>query len=410
MTNYFPQQKPHLKLAAVGAAALLSLAACGGGGDSVSLTPPLAFKTLANVQPLVIAHRGASGALPEETLEAYARAIDFGADVVEPDLISTKDGILIARHDPNLSISTDVAAHPEFASRRKTTTVDGETQTGWFASDFTLAEIKTLGGIITDAERDQSNNGKFKVITFQELIDLVKTRSAQLGRTIAVYPETKNPSYHRALGLPLEDKLIAAISAAGWNNKASPVYVQSFEPSSLKEMKAKGLQAKTIQLIDADDYDLKTGKLTYAPPYDRPYDWTLSGDMRLFGAMVTTAGLAEIKTYADGIGPWKPYIVPVKGTLDAAGNLRDLNGDGKVDLRDATTQIPTTLIDDAHKAGLFVHGYTFRSEARRLAMDYQGNPQAEYLQFYRLGLDGLFSDFGDTALAARSVYLKELNR
>lgn len=410
MTNYFPQQKPHLKLAAVGAAALLSLAACGGGGDSVSSSPPLAFKTLANVQPLVIAHRGASGALPEETLEAYARAIDFGADVVEPDLISTKDGILIARHDPNLSISTDVAAHPEFASRRKTTTVDGETQTGWFASDFTLAEIKTLGGIITDAERDQSNNGKFKVITFQELIDLVKTRSAQLGRTIAVYPETKNPSYHRALGLPLEDKLIAAISAAGWNNKASPVYVQSFEPSSLKEMKAKGLQAKTIQLIDADDYDLKTGKLTYAPPYDRPYDWTLSGDMRLFGAMVTTAGLAEIKTYADGIGPWKPYIVPVKGTLDAAGNLRDLNGDGKVDLRDATTQIPTTLIDDAHKAGLFVHGYTFRSEARRLAMDYQGNPQAEYLQFYRLGLDGLFSDFGDTALAARSVYLKELNR
>lgn len=410
MTNDFAQQQPHLKLAAVGAAALLSLAACGGGGDSVSSSPPLAFKTLANVQPLVIAHRGASGALPEETLEAYARAIDFGADVVEPDLISTKDGILIARHDPNLSISTDVAAHPEFASRKKTTTVDGETQTGWFASDFTLAEIKTLGGIITDAERDQSNNGKFKVITFQELIDLVKTRSAQLGRTIAVYPETKNPSYHRALGLPLEDKLIAAISAAGWNNKASPVYVQSFEPSSLKEMKAKGLQAKTIQLIDADDYDLKTGKLTYAPPYDRPYDWTLSGDMRLFGAMVTTAGLAEIKTYADGIGPWKPYIVPVKGTLDAAGNLRDLNGDGKVDLRDATTQTPTTLIDDAHKAGLFVHGYTFRSEARRLAMDYQGNPQAEYLQFYRLGLDGLFSDFGDTALAARSVYLKELNR
>ena len=400
--------KNPLKLTAIVGAALMALTACGGG--DVSSPEPLPFKTLANVQPLVIAHRGASGALPEETLEAYARAIDFGADVVEPDLVSTKDGILIARHDPNLDYSTDVAKRPEFANRKKTTTVDGETQTGWFASDFTLAEIKTLGGTITDAARDQSNNGKFKVITFQELIDLVKTRSAQLGRTIAVYPETKNPSYHRALGLPLEDKLIALITAAGWNNKTSPVFVQSFEPGSLKEMKSKGLQTKIIQLIDADDYDLKTGKLTYASPYDRPYDWTLSGDPRLFSAMVTPAGLAEIKTYADGIGPWKPYIVPVKGTLDAAGNLRDLNGDGKIDLRDATTQPPTTLIDDAHKAGLFVHAYTFRNEARRLASDYNGDPQAEYLQFYRLGLDGLFSDFGDTALAARATYLKELGR
>ena len=194
------------------------------------------------------------------------------------------------------------------------------------------------------------------------------------------------------------------------NSKTSPVYVQSFEPSSLKQMKAKGLQAKLIQLIDADDYDLKTGKLTFAAPYDRPYDWFLTGDTRLFSAMVTPAGLAEIKQYADGIGPWKPYIVPIKGTLDAAGNLRDMNGDGKVDYADASTQAPTTLIDDAHKAGLFVHAYTFRNEARRLALDYKGDPVAEYLQFYRLGLDGLFSDFGDTALAARAIYLKELGR
>ena len=400
-------RKP-LRLFALLATATLALVACGGGDSYTSSARP--FETLDRLQPLVIAHRGASGALPEETLEAYARAIDFGADVVEPDLVSTKDGILIARHDPNLDFSTDVSKRPEFASRKKTTMVDGESQTGWFANDFTLAEIKTLGCIVTDAERDQSNNGKFKVITFQELIDLVKTRSAQLGRTIAVYPETKNPSYHRALGLPLEDKLIAAITAAGWNNKTSPVYVQSFEPGGLKEMKTKGLQAKIIQLIDADDYDFKTGKLTYAIPYDRPYDWTLSGDKRLFSAMVTPAGLAEIKTYADGIGPWKPYIVPVKGTLDAAGNLRDMNGDGKVDLRDMNTQPPTTLIDDAHKVGLFVHAYTFRNEARRLALDYKGDPKAEYLQFFRLGLDGLFSDFPDTAIAARSTYLKEMGR
>ena len=406
MTFFAPTTS--FKLSLTASAMVLALSACGGGDDPVPAAQP--FKTLTHVQPLVIAHRGASGTLPEETLEAYARAMDLGADVVEPDLISTKDGVLIARHDPNLDFSTDVAKHPEFASRKKTTTVDGETQTGWFASDFTLAEIKTLGALITDSERDQSNNGKFKVITFQELIDLVKTRSAQLGRTIAVYPETKNPSYHRALGLPLEDKLIAAITAAGWNNKTSPVYVQSFEPGSLKEMKSKGLQAKLIQLIDADGYDLKTGKLTYAAPYDRPYDWTLSGDARLFSAMVTPAGLAEIKTYADGIGPWKPYIVPVKGALDAAGNLRDVNGDGKVNYNDASSQPPTTLIDDAHKAGLFVHAYTFRNEQRRLAFDYNKDPKAEYLQFYRLGLDGVFSDFPDTALEARSAYLRELGR
>jgi len=400
-----------LVLSALTSAALLTLSACGGGDDAVSPASNVkAFKTLNNEQPLVVAHRGASGYLPEETLEAYARAIDLGADAVEPDLVSTKDGVLIARHDPNLDFSTDVAKRPEFASRKKTVQVDGETQTGWFASDFTLAEVKTLGGLITDAERPQQFNGLYKVVTFQEIIDLVKLRSTQLGRTIAVYPETKNPTYHRNLGLPLEDKLIALIKAAGWNSKASPVFVQSFEPGSLKEMRAKGLNTRMVQLIDADDYDLKTGKLTYAPPYDRPYDWAQAGDTRLFSAMVTPAGLAEIKTYADGIGPWKPYIVPVKGTLDAAGNVRDMNGDGKVNYADASTQAPTTLIDDAHKAGLFVHAYTFRNEQRRLAFDYNKDPKAEYLQFYRLGLDGVFSDFTDTALEARKTYLQELGR
>jgi len=337
-------------------------------------------------------------------------AIDLGADAVEPDLVSTKDGVLIARHDPNLDYSTDVARRPEFASRKKTIQVDGETQTGWFASDFTLAEVKTLGGISTDAERPQQFNGLYKVVTFQEIIDLVKLRSAQLGRTIAVYPETKNPSYHRSLGLPLEDKLISLIKAAGWNSKTAPIFVQSFEPGSLKEMRNKGLNTRMVQLIDADDYDLKTGKLTYAAPYDRPYDWTLAGDTRLFSAMVTPAGLAQIKTYADGIGPWKPYIVPVKGTLDSMGNLRDMNGDGKVNYADASTQPATTLIDDAHAAGLFVHAYTFRNEQRRLAFDYNKDPKAEYLQFYRLGLDGVFSDFTDTALEARKIYLQELGR
>lgn len=392
-----------LSLSILAGAVALLLSACGGAD-----TAPL--PTLDGAKPLVVGHRGASGYLPEETLEAYALAIEQGADVVEPDLVSTQDGVLIARHDPNLVYSTDVASHPEFASRKKTTQVDGETQTGWFASDFTLAEIKTLGALITDAERPQGNNGKFKVIAFQELIDLVKAKSAEKGRSIAVYPETKNPTYHRELGLPLEDKLIAMLTAAGWNSKTAPVFVQSFEPGSLKYMRSKGLATRMVQLIDADDVDLKTGQLTFAAPYDRPYDWFKSGDMRLFSAMVTPAGLAEIKTYADGIGPWKPYIVPVKGVLNADGSLKDQNADGKINWADANTQAPTSLIADAHKAGLFVHAYTFRNEKRRLAFDYGGDPAKEYLQFYRLGIDGLFSDFPDTALAARVSYLKEMGQ
>jgi glycerophosphoryl diester phosphodiesterase len=385
--------------------ASLVLAACSDGEDA------LAFQTLNGEQPLVVAHRGASGYLPEHTLEAYQKAIELGADAIEPDLISTKDGILISRHDPNLAFSTDVASHPEFASRKRVDfSVDGEKQTGWFAHDFTLAEIKTLGAISTDSERPQEFNGKLKVVTFQEIIDLVKAQSAKTGRNIAVYPETKNPTFHRDLGLPLEDKLIAMLEAAGWNNRVAPVFVQSFEPGSLKLMKSKGLLTPMVQLIDADDYDLKAGTLTYAAPYDRPYDWFKAGDKRLFSAMVTPAGLAEIKTYADGIGPWKPYIIPVKGQLDASGNLKDVNGDGKANLNDASSQAPTTLIADAHRAGLFVHAYTFRNEKRRLTADAKGDPLAEYLQYYRLGLDGLFSDFADTAIAARSAYLKEMGR
>ena len=385
--------------------ATLALAACGSGDKQ-----PDPFRTLDKNAPLVVGHRGASGYLPEHTLEAYALAIDMGADAIEPDLISTKDGVLISRHDPNLAFSTDVATRPEFANRKKTTVVDSESQTGWFAEDFTLAEIKTLGATITDAERPQGNNGKFKIATFQEIIDLAKTRSPLVGRTIAVYPETKNPSYHKVKALPLEDKLVAAIIAAGWNSKTAPIFVQSFEPGSLKSMRSKGLAVRMVQLIDADDYDLKTGKLTYAAPYDKPYDWFLSGDPRLFSAMVTPAGLAEIKTYADGIGPWKPYIIPVKGSLDAAGSLREINGDGKINLNDATSQTPTSLIDDAHKAGLFVHAYTFRNEQRRLTADANKDPQNEYLLYFRLGLDGLFSDFPDTAVAARKAYVKELQR
>lgn len=392
---------PRLALLAV---ATLVLAAC--------TTPraPTALPTLDGKPPLVVAHRGASGQLPEETLEAYARAIELGADVIEMDLLSTKDGVLVTRHDPNLMISTDVAKHPEFASRKKTMQVDGETQTGWFVQDFTLAELRTLGAISTDAERPQQFNGRFKVPTFQEVVDLAKAKSRETGRTIAIYPETKNPTWFRDLGLPLEDKLIAILEAAGWNSKAAPVYVQSFEPGSLKYMKAKGLKTKLIQLIDGDGIDMRTGAMTYAVPVDRPYEWTKAGDRRNFDVMVTPAGLAEIATYADGIGPWKRYIVSIKGTIGPDGKPVDVNADGKINDADATSTVPTTLVADAHRAGLFVHPFTFRNESRRLARDYQGDPKNEYTAFYRLGVDGVFTDFTDTAQAARAAWLKETGR
>jgi glycerophosphoryl diester phosphodiesterase len=388
-----------MKKTVSGVVAAAALAACGGSGQ----TP---LPTLDGKPAMVVAHRGASGYIPEQTVEAYARAIEQGADAIEPDVVSTKDGVLIARHDPNLAFSTDVAQHPEFAARKRKLSVDGDVQEGWFASDFTLAEIKTLGGIATDAERPQQFNGKYKIATVQEIVDMIK----KSGRSITIYPETKNPTFHRQQGVPLEDKLLALLSAAGWNDASAPVFIQSFEPGSLKYMRSKGSKLRMVQLIDADDVDLKTGALTYAAPYDRPYDWAQAGDKRMFSDMVTPAGLAEIKTYADGIGPWKRYIVSVKGTLDASGKVVDVNGDGKVNETDTTTMAPTTLVADAHKAGLFVHPYTFRNEKRRLAGNYKGDPVQEYKQFFAIGVDGLFSDFADTALAARAEYLKEAGR
>ena len=203
--------------------------------------------------------------------------------------------------------------------------------------------------------------------------------------------------------------MLAILTEYGYTKKDSPVIIQSFEVSNLQYLRPK-TQVRLVQLVDGDDYDFKTGKVTFAAPFDRPYDWTKAGKTALFDSMLTPAGLAEIKKYADGVGPWKPYIVPVKGSFDAAGKMLDVNGDGAVNYMDTTSQAATTLIDDAHKLGLMVHTWTFRNEPKRLAFDYKGDPKMEYLQFYRLGIDGLFSDFTDTAVAARAMYLKEVGR
>ncbi len=371
------------------------LAACGSDKNDSR------FPTLDGKAPLVIGHRGASGYLPEHTLESYKRAIEFGADFIEPDLVATSDGELIARHEPNITNTTDVADRPEFASRKTTKVVDGVSETGWFASDFTLAEIKTIRARQAFAERDQSFNGKYQIPTLREVLDLAKTEGARVNRTIGVYPETKHPTYHNGLNLGLDDRLLAILSSYGYTQKSSPIIIQSFEVANLKYIRTK-TQVRIVQLIDANDVDVN-GKISLAAPYDKPYDFAVAKDPRTFVDMVTPAGLADIKQYADGIGPWKPYLIPSKGTdANGDGKADDVSGDGAVDERDRTLLPATSVVKDAHAAGLFVHAYTFRNEARRLASDYTGDPKAEYKRFYELGVDGLFSDFPDTALAARN--------
>ena len=369
------------------------LAACGGSNDSP-------YPTLNGDKPLVIGHRGASGYLPEHTLESYRRAVELGADFIEPDLVATKDGVLIARHEPNITGTTDVSTRAEFASRKTKKMVDGVEEEGWFASDFTLAEIKTLRAIQPMAERDQSHNGKYQIPTLQEVLDLAKSEGAKAGRTVGVYPETKHPTYHVNLGLKLEDRLLDVLAQYGYTSKTSPVIVQSFEVSNLKYLRTK-TQIRLVQLVDADDVN-PDGTMSLVAPYDKPYDFAVAGDKRTFASLLTPAGLKEVKTYADGIGPWKPYLIPSK-QVDANkdGKPDDLNGDGKIDDRDRVMMPPTDVVKNAHAEGLMVHPYTFRSEARRLASDFKGDPKAEYKLFYNLGVDGVFSDFPDTAKAAR---------
>ena len=357
-------------------------------------------KTLTGAPPLVIGHRGASGYLPEHTLEAYKLAIEQGADFIEPDLVATRDGVLIARHEPMLSGTTDVAERPEFASRKTTRKVDGIDTTDWFAGDFTLAEIKTLRARQAMAERDQSHNSRYGVPTLEEVIDLAKAESARLGRTIGIYPETKHPIFHAAIGLPLEDRLLQVLAGAGWTDKAAPVIIQSFETANLRYLRAK-TQLRLVQLVDADDVDAN-GNIVLAPPSERPYDFVVTGDSRTYKDLLTRDGLAWVKTYADGVGPWKPYILPGR-QVDANGDGKpdDLNGDGRIDDRDRVLATPTSVVADAHAAGLFVHTWTFRSEPRRLASDHKGDPASEYKAFYALGIDGVFSDHPDAAVKAR---------
>jgi glycerophosphoryl diester phosphodiesterase len=326
----------------------------------------------------VIGHRGAAGYRPEHTLAGYELAARMGADYIEPDLVSTKDGVLVARHENDISATTDVANHPEFADRRTTKTIDGVQITGWFTEDFTLAELKTLRAkerIPQIRQRNTIYDGRFQVPTFQEVIDLTRRLSRELHRPIGIYPETKHPTYFRSIGLPLEAGLVATLNRNHLNAKSAKVFVQSFEVGNLKALDTQ-LKVPLVQLLST--------------PTAKPYDFVVSGDPRTYADLATPSGLKEIARYADGVGPSKDYIVP----RDATGRSLE----------------PTTFVKDAHKAGLVVHPYTFRNENAFLPLELRspadpaayGNAFAEYDQFFALGVDGLFTDNSDTAVEALS--------
>ena len=281
--------------------------------------------------------------------------------------------------------------------------MDGALEEGWFASDFTLAEIKTLRAVQPMAQRPQQFNGRFRIPTLGQVIKLAKRYSARTGRRIGIYPETKHPTYHKKLGLRLEPRLLRALDDAGWNRRKAPVFIQSFEQSNLQWLNRR-TGVRLVQLVDANSVN-NDGSLDYTAPFDRPYDWTVSGDpvleARTFGFFATDEGLDEVAEYADGIGPWKPYI---NSTEAIVVNPDGTVGDGVVNETDRRLIAPSDLVERAHDRGLLVHPYTFRNEQGQLASDYNGNPINEYLLFYKLGVDGLFSDFANTAFAARELF------
>jgi glycerophosphoryl diester phosphodiesterase len=329
------------------------------------------WRTLDGSPPLVIAHRGASGYRPEHTLASYTLAIELGADYVEPDLVATSDGHLIARHEPLLDDTTDVKSRPEFAARRTTKTLDGKQVTGFYASDFTLAEIRQLRAVQPNAARSKEYDGKFTIPTFEEILDLVARESAQRGRKIGIYPETKHPAFHLALQLPLEDRLLEALQKRGLNRAGTPIFIQSFESGNLQYLRGK-TELPLVQLLDE-------GSLIYDETGTRVASVSVPeyGDRR---GGEQPRSLADIAKYANAIGPWKRQI------------LRDV-GQPKL--------LATTVIEQAHEVGLRVHTYTFRNEPATLAPEYNNDPLLEYRRFFELGIDGVFSDFSDTALRAR---------
>lgn len=352
-------------LSAASVAAIPSAVASAGDGETA--------------QVVVIGHRGASGYRPEHTLASYELAARMGADYIEPDLVTTSDGVLVARHEPEIGGTTDVADHPEFADRRTTKTIDGIEYTGWFTEDFTLDELRTLRATERIPQVRQENtiyDRRFVIPTFDEVLALRARLSRELGREVGVYPETKHPTYFATIGLPLEPALVRALDEAGLNRADAPVFVQSFETTNLRALDAE-LAVPLVALLEADGI---------------PADLAASGDTRTYLDLITPDGLADLATFADGIGPDKNLVIPRHA--------------------DGTLGTPTPLVADAHAHGLVVHPYTFRNENQFLPTNLRspgsdadyGDVFAEYEAFFAAGVDGVFADNPDTAVTARSLH------
>jgi glycerophosphoryl diester phosphodiesterase len=329
---------------------------------------------------LVVGHRGASGYRPEHTLASYELAARMGADYIEPDVVSTKDGVLVTRHENEISGTTDVAGHPEFAARRTTKVIDGVPLTGWFTEDFTLAELRTLRAVerLPDVrEENMLYNGLYQVPTLDEVLELRTRLSRELKREIGVYIETKHPTYFDGAGLSLEEPLLADLRQAGTDRANSKVFIQSFETTNLRELDAARVRVPLVQLLSA------TGA---------PYDLVAAGDPRTYADLSSAAGLRDIASYAEGVGPEKNQVIPrnPEGTLGT----------------------PTTFVDDAHAARLLVHPYTFRNENTFLppalregpAPDDYGRALVEHAAFWDAGIDGMFTDNPDTGVVSRDLF------
>jgi glycerophosphoryl diester phosphodiesterase len=331
-------------------------------------------------EPLVLGHRGAAGYRPEHTADGYELAAAMGADYIEPDLVPTKDGVLVDRYEPEISQTTDVASHPEFANRKTTKVIDGVTTTGWFTTDFTLAELKTLHAVERLPDIRQHNtlyNGLDQVPTFQEDIDEARELSAKFHRRIGIVPEIKHSTYFASIGLPMEQRVLDVLRRNGLDNQGSKVIIQSFEVGNLQWLR----QHTSLPLM----------QLTSAT--GAPADFVASGDPRTYADLVTPLGLRGVAQYATYLGPDKNQIIP----------------------RDASNHLlaPTSLVRDAHRAGLLITPYTFRNENNFLPADFQrgtnpgdyGNAIAEDRLFFEVGVDGFFTDNTDTAVLARQLWI-----
>ena len=364
-----------LKLRFLAGVALLFALVGGAGG-------PFAHPPGPSASPIVIGHRGAAGYLPEHTLAGYALAVFQGADFIEPDLVMTKDGQLIARHEPILDETTDVSAHPEFASRRVTKILDGFAVTAWWSEDFTLAEIKQLKArerIPAVRPANARVNDQIEIPTLQQVIDLAKGLEKVVGRRIGIYPETKHPTYFRGLGFAMEETLVGILRKNGYEGRRDQVFIQSFEVANLKRL-AHMTNIALVQLFGGAN--------------SQPYDVVAAGGTLTYGQMATAQGLAQIARYADGVGPSKGYVIPV-----VAGNLDPANA--------------TTFVRDAHAVGLEVHPYTFRVENQFLPLNLRigadpngrGDLQAELKMFLDAGVDGFFTDNTDVGVKARDAFV-----